>query len=112
METYNKQNINRILNSDLVIHWWNFTRKTIDFKGTVKDYLIKNNIKYTVKCTNDNGFEIVTFKVRFSVGSLNNICFVTRDFEDVIRMAINIKLSYIGDKSKYTLLGRTRSINF
>ena len=42
METYNKQNINRILNSDLVIHWWNFTSKTLDFKGTVID--IEHNL--------------------------------------------------------------------
>ena len=34
------------------------------------------------------------------------------DLEDLIRMCINIRLTYLGDKSKFILNGRERTINF
>ena len=37
MNTYNKQEVERILNDNLLIHWWNFGTKTLCFKGTVKE---------------------------------------------------------------------------
>ena len=33
-------------------------------------------------------------------------------FDDIVRMSLNIQLSYLGDKSQYTYNSRTRTINF
>lgn len=112
MEAHNKREIDRILKSNLIIHWWNFRTKTLEFNGSVKDYLTKENIKYTIKSNNDNGFETLTFKVKFSVGSLKDISFSSGSFEDIVRMVINTKLTYLGDKSRYSLLGRTRNFTY
>ena len=32
----------KILKENIIIHWWNFGKKTLDFKGTAKEYLNKN----------------------------------------------------------------------
>jgi len=112
MNKYNKQQIESILNSNLLIHWWNFNTKSLDFSGTVREYLESQKIKYTVKSNIDNGFEMLTFKVKFSVGSLRDISFTTGSFEDLVRMIINTKLTYLGDRARYSLLGRTRNFTY
>lgn len=114
MNTYNRKEINRILNSDLLIYWWNFNKKTLDFEGTIKEYLKKENIKLQFKCYKDEhlDIELYNIKVHFNCGDLNNIRFTCKNIENAIKMCINIRQSYLGDKSKYILLGKTRTINF
>ena len=112
METYNKQKIKDFENSDLIIHWWNFGKKTLDFEGVVKDYLKRENIKYKISTKKNEhlNFEKLYFKVSLSVGSMN-FSFNGYDLEDLIRMCINIRLTYLGDKSKFILNRRERTIN-
>ena len=104
----------KILKENIIIHWWNFGKKTLDFKGTVKEYLDKNKVKLTVKYYQDeeHNFERCLIKVKFSCGNLTEINFVCHNLEDAVRMIININLSYMGDKAKFEFLGRTRTINF
>ena len=113
METYNKQKIKDFEKSDLIIYWWNFGKKTLEFEGVVKDYLKRENIKYKISTKKDEhlNFEQLYFKVSMSVGSMN-FSFNGYDLEDLIRMCINIRLTYLGYKSKFTLYGRERTINF
>ena len=113
METFNKEKIKDFENSNLTIYWWNFGKKTLDFKGVVKDYLKRENIKYKILTKKDEhfNFEKLYFKVSLKVGSMN-FSFNGYDLEDLIRMCINIRLTYLGDKSKFILNGRERTINF
>ena len=113
METYNKEKIKAFENSDLTIYWWNFDKKTLDFNGTVKEYLTKNDIKYKIKTEKDShlNFERLKFNAKISCGSMN-FSFNGYDLEDLIRMCFNIRLTYLGDKSKFILNGRERTINF
>ena len=104
----------KILKENITIHWWNFGKKTLDFNGTVQEYLNKNKVKLTVKYYQDeeHNFERCLIKVKFSCGNLTEINFVCHNLEDAVRMIINFKLSYMGDKAKFEFLGRTRTINF
>ena len=111
MDAYNKKTINDFLNESLVIHWWNFRTKTLDFKGTVKEYLIVHKIKYKVKPVKQEFFETLKFTCEFDCGNLQ-VKFTSTNMEDMVRMVINIKLSYMGDKSCYELNNRRRTINF
>ena len=113
MTNYNKQKIEDFKKQNLIIYWWNFGSKTLDFKGTVYEYLKNQNINYTISAKKDNDFDFekLVFKVKMSVGSMN-YNFTGYDLDDLIRMSINIRLSYLGDKSKYILGTRTRTINF
>ena len=112
MNTSNKKEVKRILKSNLVIHSWDLRTKTLDFSGSVSDYLKDNYIKHTVKVNNYDGSERLSFTFSFNVGSLNKIKHSHYNLEDAVRMAINIRLTYLGKKSKYTFLGRTKTFNF
>ena len=104
----------KILKENITIHWWNFGKKTLDFNGTVQEYLDKNKVKITLKYYQDkeHNFERCLIKVKFSCGNLTEINFVCHNLEDAVRMIININLSYMGDKAKFEFLGRNRTINF
>ena len=104
----------KILKENIIIHWWNFGKKTLDFKGTVQEYLKKNKVKIFIRYYQDeeHNFERCLIKVKFSCGNLTEINFVCHNLEDAVRMIININLSYMGDKAKFEFLGRTRTINF
>lgn len=109
MNAYNKDQKERTMDSELVIHWFYFGEKILDFKGTAKEYLEREKIKYTV--TGDIGIESLKIRCKFSCGGLN-VDFTTNTFEDMIRMCCNIRLAYLGDKSIFSFLSRTRTINY
>ena len=104
----------KILKENITIHWWNFGKKTLDFNGTVQEYLNKNKVKLNLKYYQDeeHDFERCLIKVKFSCGNLTEINFVCHNLEDAVRMIININLSYMGDKAKCEFSGRKRTINF
>lgn len=112
--TFLKEENKNLLNEYLTIHWWNFGKKTLDFKGTVKEYLEKNKVNLSIKYYQDeeHNFERCIVKVKFSCGSFKDLRFICHNLEDAVRMIINFNLSYIGDKAQFVFLNRTRTINF
>ena len=112
MNSFSRKKIKEFKKSDLTIHWWNFGSKTLDFQGTAEEYLKRENVKYSFKSIKDEhlDFERIKFKASMSVGSMN-FKFDGYDPNDLIRMAINIRLTYLGDKSQFKLDFRTRTIN-
>ena len=104
----------KILKENITIHWWNFGKKTLNFNGTVQEYLNKNEVKLTVKYYQDeeHNFERCIATAKFPCGQFQEVKFVCHSLEDTIRMIINFNLSYIGDKAKFEFLGRIRTINF
>ena len=113
MQTIRTEN-KAILNSEITVFWWNFGKKTPSFKGTVNEYLKEANVKLTIKYSKDEqfGYEKCIVYVRFTFGTLQNVNFKCTTMDDAVRMILNIKLSYLGDKSQFTFNGRTRTINF
>ena len=103
-----------ILKENIIIHWWNFGKKTLDFKGTVEEYLNKNKVKLTVKYyqDEDHNFERNIINAKFKCGQFQEVKFVCHSLEDTIRMIINFNLSYMGDRAQFEFLGRKRTINF
>ena len=112
--TFLKEQNKDLLNEDLIIHWWNFGKKTLDFKGTVKEYLDKNKVKLSIKYYQDDthNFERCIITAKFYCGQFKDLKFVCHNLEDTIRMIINFNLSYLGDKARFVFLNRTRTINF
>ena len=104
----------KILKEKIIIHWWNFGKKTLDFNGTVQEYLNKNKVKLTVKYYQDeeHNFERCLITVKFSCGQFQEVKFVCHNLEDAVRMIINFNLSYMGDRAQFEFLGRKRTINF
>ena len=104
----------KILKEKIIIHWWNFGKKSLDFKGTVEEYLNKNKVKLTVKYYQDeeHNFERCLISAKFKCGQFQEVKFVCHSLEDTVRMIINFNLAYMGDRAQFEFLGRKRTINF
>ena len=104
----------KILKENIIIHWWNFGKKTLDFKGTVKEYLNKNKVEIKIKYYQDeeHNFERNIISAKFTCGQFQEVKFVCHSLEDVVRMVINFNLAYMGDKAQFEFSGRKRTINF
>ena len=104
----------KILNEKIIIHWWNFGKKTLDFNGTVQEYLEKNKVKISIRYYQDEeyNFERNIISAKFKCGQFQEVKFVCHSLEDVVRMVINFNLAYMGDKAQFEFSGRKRTINF
>ena len=104
----------KILKEKIIIHWWNFGKKTLDFNGTVQEYLGKNKVKISIRYYQDeeHNFERSIISAKFKCGQFQEVKFVCHSLEDTIRMIINFNLSYMGDRAQFEFLGRKRTINF
>ena len=83
-------------NKNITVYWWNFGKKTLDYKGTYKGYLDKRGI--TAKEFIRNGFYGYRFKI--STGS-DRVTLETNqyDYSKSCDDAIKIFLSLMGDKA-------------
>ena len=104
----------KILKENIIIHWWNFGKKTLGFKGTVQEYLDKNKVKISIKYYQDeeHNFERCLISAKFKRGQFQEVKFVCHSLEDAIRMIINFNLAYMGDRAQFEFSGRKRTINF
>ena len=90
----------------ITIYWWNFGNKTLDFKGTYKDFLLKKGIK--ISKIKDS-----YYKITYSAGNSKFVIksYVT-DFIDLFDIAIKSYLTYLGDKTKFEAYNRTYLLNW
>ena len=104
----------KILKEKIIIHWWNFGKKTLDFNGTVQEYLEKNKVKISIRYYQDeeDNFERCLITAKFKCGHFQEIKFKCHSLEDTVRMIINFNLAYMGDKAQFEFSGRKRTINF
>ena len=104
----------KILKENIIIHWWNFGKKTLDFNGTVQEYLEKNKVKISIRYYQDeeDNFERSIITAKFICGQFQEIKFKCHSLEDTVRMIINFNLAYMGDKAQFEFSGRKRTINF
>jgi hypothetical protein len=92
----------------ITVYWWNFG-KTLDFKGSYKDYLQQRNIKVRHTSTRDANY--LRFKI--SVGSSRVILDVYgEDYASSFNEAIKIFLTLMGDKAKLITPHREFNINW
>ena len=104
----------KILKEKIIIHWWNFGKKSLDFNGTVQEYLEKNKVKISIKYYQDEeyNFERNIISAKFQCGQFQEIKFKCHSLEDTVRMIINFNLAYKGDKAQFEFSGIKRTINF
>lgn len=90
------------------LHWWNGGKKTLDFKGQLKDLLKEHKITFTKRKTeNDYVFVFhfksphgVSFKIRRSV----------EDFSHLAKQFLQMELVRMGDKSQLYVNGTYRPV--
>lgn len=97
--------INQFLKQGITIYWWNsFAGKTLDFKGTLKDYLQKRNIKYT---TTKEG----NYKFKFTIGR-TKVETIASNFDGGAFTVIKLYLTAMGDKATIEMGGRKQKLNW
>ena len=105
---YNKNTIKEVNESNLIIYWWNFGKKTLSFSGTAKEWLNKNKI--IIKFS-QNEYEGLNIKISGNIGR-SKFSFTENNYEDAVKQVIMFQLSYMGDKAKFILNNREYSNNF
>ena len=96
------------------LHWWNMGRKTLSFKGTLKDLLDEQSIKFSKRKTDKEGIFTFTFK------NPHGITFkktgTIEDFAHLAKQFIQMELVRMGDKSQLYVSGtfgrHTVNVNF
>jgi hypothetical protein len=106
-------NMKDVLKTYCELHWWNMGKKTLDFKGELKDLLKEQRITYSKRKTDKEGLYIFTFKNDYG------ITYKTRDtimnFKYVAKKFIQMELVRLGDKSQLYVQGVCRptvTVNF
>lgn len=55
------------LNTYCTLHWWNFGKKTLQFKGTLKDFLTEQKVKFKISKTDNEFIYNYTFTNPFGI---------------------------------------------
>ena len=90
------------------LHWWNCGKKTLQFKGQLKDLLKELNITFTKRKDVSEGLYWFKFK------SAYDITFKTRctlnDFPIYAKKFIQMEMVRMGDKSQLYVQGTYRPV--
>ena len=84
-KSYIREENEKILKENIIIHWWNFGKKTLYFKGTVKEYLNKNKVEIQIKYYQDKefNFERNIISAKFTCGQFQEIKFKCHSLENI-----------------------------
>lgn len=95
------------------LHWWNLGKKTLSFKGELKDLLKEQKITFTKRKT-DNEY-IYTFIFKSAYGISFKVNGSIMDFPHLAKQFIQMELVRMGDKSQLYVAGVWRptvNVNF
>ena len=103
------------------LHWWNMNKKTLSFKGKLKDllkeqnitFIKRHNITYNKGKVENEG--IYTFYFKSIHGISWKIKSTISDFRHIAKQFIQMELVRMGDKSKLYVSGSWRptvTVNF
>lgn len=85
------------------LHWWNFGKKTLSFKGNLEDLLKNQKITFTKRKTDKEGIFAFTFKSDY--GITFKATGLISDFGLYAKQAIQMELVRMGDKSQLYVAG-------
>lgn len=80
------------------LHWWNYGKKTLSFKGCLKDLLKKDNVKFTIRKTETEGLYKYTFKNSFGITFIKKG--TKSEFSHYAKQFLQMELVRMGDKAQ------------
>jgi len=89
------------------LHWWNMGRKTLSFKGELKDLLEEQSVKFSKRKTDTEGIFTFTFKNDYGISF--KATGTIHDFPHLAKQFIQMELVRMGDKSQLYVSGTWRS---
>lgn len=99
--------MNKQLETYCELHWWNMGKKTLSFKGNLRDLLKEQNIKFSKKKTETEGLFLFHFKSSYGVSF--KVRGQMHDFPHLAKQAIQMELVRMGDRSRLYVAGTWRS---
>ena len=100
------KNIKEGLRTYCELHWWNMGKKTLSFKGNLKDLLKEQHITFSKRKTDAEGIFAYNFKCPYGIS------FKTKDtiegFPHIAKQFIQMELVRMGDKSQLYVSGTWR----
>jgi hypothetical protein len=87
-----------INNTQITIYWWNHGRKTLDFKGTYKEWMVKNSI--VIKPIRTDKF-VNGLETKFNYGSMTMKLKYVSGYMDGLNYVIKVCLTFLGDKALF-----------
>jgi len=99
-------------NTPITIYWWNMGHKTLDYKGTIKGYLIKRNISVHQI---PHPYSTITKGYRFKIGTSSSYVIFdgfNKPYNYLAIDAIRLWLMLMGDKAKIETGNRSYNINW
>lgn len=98
-----KKQFKKELSTYYTLHWWNMGKKTLSFKGELKDLLLENKVNYSIKKTDNEYIFEYTFKNPFG------ITFKSKDtglnFPHIAKQFLQMELVRMGDKAQLYVQG-------
>jgi len=95
------------------LHWWNMGKKTLSFKGELKELLKNYGITYSKRKTENEGIYKFYFKSKYNISF--RASGTISDFTHLAKQAIQMEIVRMGDKSQLYVAGCWRStvtVNF
>lgn len=95
------------------LHWWNMGKKTLSFKGELKELLKEQGIKFSKRKTENEGIYTFTFKNNY--GITFKTTGLISDFAHLAKQFVQMELVRMGDKSQLYVAGVWRptvNVNF
>jgi hypothetical protein len=98
-------------NSPITLHWWNFGKKTLDFKGTINDYLKDKNFKVST-VRHPRSKDVYGFRFKFEVsGQVVTLDIYHQKYEVASIKAIQLFLTLLGDRALIQSVYKTLTVN-
>jgi len=107
------ENFNEALEKYCELHWWNMGKKTLSFKGTLKDLLKEQKISFAKKKTAMDG--LFNFRFKSAYGIVFTVRGTVNDFPHFAKQLIQMEMVRMGDKSQLYVSGVWRptvTVNF
>ncbi len=95
----------------ITLHWWNMGRKTLDFKGDIREFLKQKNFKIK-PITHPRIEDAKGYAFKFELSSREVLLKIYhKSFEEAAIEAIQIFLTLLGDRATIQAPNKFISIN-
>lgn len=85
----------------ITIYWWNLGTKTLDFKGSYKDYLLKRGINVE-DITHPTQKDVTGWRFTISISSITVVLNIYEaDYAEACDDVIKVFLTIMGDKAEF-----------
>lgn len=85
------------LNTYCTLHWWNFGSKTLQFKGTLQEFLKEQKVTFKISKKKDSDFQF-NFNFTNPYGITFKVVGMQQEFPHYAKQFLQMEMVRMGDK--------------